>query len=230
MTAIVPFNPAAARPRSSDARERLLQAAAPLFASRGFNGVSVRELAESAGVNVAAISYHFGGKAGLYTASLEVLMEKMRPVGGPVIAMVDQAFKAGAPDGPACAALMASIVRHILTTLLDGSLPPWVTQTVLREFQEPTEDYRPMFDERVLPLQRAIRKVVAAALELAPESPRAVLASQAVIGQIMVFAATRHLVLEELQWTNFSGERLEIVIETAQALVLRSICLTLSEQ
>ena len=53
-----------------DCRAQLIAAATPLFAKKGLNGVSVRELAKSGGTNVSMISYHFGGKAGLYEAVL----------------------------------------------------------------------------------------------------------------------------------------------------------------
>jgi AcrR family transcriptional regulator len=49
-------------------RERLLQAGLRLFAQQGYARTSTRELAEAAQVNVAAISYYFGDKAGLYRA------------------------------------------------------------------------------------------------------------------------------------------------------------------
>ncbi len=55
-------------PLSSDTRQRLLHAGLQLFAAQGFATTSTRELAEAAQVNVAAISYHFGDKAGLYRA------------------------------------------------------------------------------------------------------------------------------------------------------------------
>ena len=51
-------------------RESLLTAAASLFAARGFDGVSVAEVARQAGANKALISYHFGGKLKLYRAIL----------------------------------------------------------------------------------------------------------------------------------------------------------------
>jgi AcrR family transcriptional regulator len=46
-------------------RERILRTAERLFAERGFNGVSVRELAAAAQVNIASIGYHFDSKEGL---------------------------------------------------------------------------------------------------------------------------------------------------------------------
>jgi AcrR family transcriptional regulator len=47
----------------------LLNAALRLFADKGFARTSVREIAQCAGSNVAAISYYFGDKAGLYRAA-----------------------------------------------------------------------------------------------------------------------------------------------------------------
>lgn len=41
-----------------------------LFAEHGYDRVSIREIAAAAGVNSAAISYYFGGKAALYKAIL----------------------------------------------------------------------------------------------------------------------------------------------------------------
>jgi len=54
----------------NDCREHIIAAAVPLFAAKGLNGVSVRELAAAAGVNLSMISYYFGGKEGLYAAVL----------------------------------------------------------------------------------------------------------------------------------------------------------------
>ena len=54
----------------NDCRATLIAAATPLFAERGFHGVSVRELASAAGMNLSMISYYFGGKEALYAAVL----------------------------------------------------------------------------------------------------------------------------------------------------------------
>ncbi len=53
---------------SSDTRSDILHAAAQHFAVAGYSGASVRDIAESAGVGLSAIHYHFESKAGVYRA------------------------------------------------------------------------------------------------------------------------------------------------------------------
>src|SRR5215510_2795469 len=62
--------PAVARANDDEdgTRERILRTAERLFAERGFNGVSMRELAAAAQVNIASIGYHFDSKEGLLSA------------------------------------------------------------------------------------------------------------------------------------------------------------------
>ena len=60
-----------------DAKEKLLAAGAKLFAEKGFAGISIRQLADEAGVNSAMISYYFGGKEGLYEAVITTQYERL---------------------------------------------------------------------------------------------------------------------------------------------------------
>jgi AcrR family transcriptional regulator len=57
------------------AKKRLLDAAEELFAERGFEGTSVRQLTAKADCNVAAVNYHFGGKEQLYREIFERHMD-----------------------------------------------------------------------------------------------------------------------------------------------------------
>lgn len=48
------------------ARQRLLEVSVKLFAERGLDGTSVRDIAKESGLNLSLVSYYFGGKEGLY--------------------------------------------------------------------------------------------------------------------------------------------------------------------
>lgn len=54
-----------------DTRELILESAKTVFAKKGFDGATVKDLSDIAGVNVSLISYYFKGKEGLYRACLE---------------------------------------------------------------------------------------------------------------------------------------------------------------
>lgn len=56
---------------SGESRDRLLAAARKVFAKRGYDGATVKELSEEAGLNISLVSYYFGGKEGLYKACIE---------------------------------------------------------------------------------------------------------------------------------------------------------------
>lgn len=55
---------------------RLLEAAADEFARRGYVAARIRDIVEAAGANLAAVNYHFGGKDGLYRATIASLALK----------------------------------------------------------------------------------------------------------------------------------------------------------
>ena len=52
-------------------KKKLIKHAQKLFLDKGPDGTSIREIANSAGVNISAISYYFSGKDGLYRACIE---------------------------------------------------------------------------------------------------------------------------------------------------------------
>ena len=55
-------------PRGESTRMRILDSAEHLFSERGVNGASLRTIVAHAGVNTAAVHYHFGSKNGLLEA------------------------------------------------------------------------------------------------------------------------------------------------------------------
>ena len=57
--------------QTQQAAQALLHAGKELFAARGFDGATVKDIADRASVNVSLVSYYFGGKEGLYREVLE---------------------------------------------------------------------------------------------------------------------------------------------------------------
>lgn len=57
-------------------KDRILKSAVKLFAQKGFEATSTREICKDAGVNLCMISYYFGGKQELYNAIIDTLVKK----------------------------------------------------------------------------------------------------------------------------------------------------------
>lgn len=62
--------------KDENSKQKILNSAIKLFANKGFDAVSVREICKDAGVNLCMISYYFGGKKELYKAIIDNLIEK----------------------------------------------------------------------------------------------------------------------------------------------------------
>ena len=63
------------RPGGADTRATLLDAARAEFADRGFDGATVRVIADRAGVDPAMVNHWFGGKEALFTAAMDLPLD-----------------------------------------------------------------------------------------------------------------------------------------------------------
>lgn len=63
-----------------DPKERILNEAAILIARKGFSAVGVREIAAKADVNIAMISYYYGGKIGILKAIIEFYFAELQQI------------------------------------------------------------------------------------------------------------------------------------------------------
>lgn len=132
------------------ARARLLDAALRLFGDRGFAATSTRDIAEEAGVNLAAIRYYFGDKQGLYRATFT------EPLGSPTddIALYDQ------PHLSLHESLLA-FYDSFLQPLNRGETVRQCVRLHYREMVEPTGVWATEIEQGIRPAHEALTRVLA---------------------------------------------------------------------
>lgn len=145
-------------------RAELLDAAGELFAERGYDAVTGREICLKAGANAAAINYHFGGMEGLYAAVLEEARERL--------VSQDAVAAALGRDGPITERLF-EIVRTALHAALGPGPSAWGLRLIGRELTSPSTVGAPLLAAAAQPRLALFRSVVAAVTGL-PESHPAV--------------------------------------------------------
>lgn len=138
-------------PRSDgeQSRERLLHAALRLFAQQGFAKTSTREIAEAAGVNLAAISYYFGDKQGLYRA---VFLESQ---GKP-----EEEIARYADPSLSLADALRGLYLSFVEPLRQGDLAQLCIKLHAREFLEPTGLWQQEIHEFIAPMHEALVQVL----------------------------------------------------------------------
>lgn len=202
------------RPGGEESRARILETAGRLIADRGYDGVSIRELAREAGVNGASINYHFGGKEGLYHGILVKLVEDTDPLFAPMINGLRDGVERANGDREALAKVAAFVIRSLLTGILSGQTLRWQMPIMLREFQQPSSEFAMLIRDRINPVHDAVAELVAAATGYDRRAPETLLLTANMIAQCMAFGATKGLILARLNWEDYTPEHVRLIVGT----------------
>ena len=145
-----------------ETRQRLIEAAARLFAERGFSKVTVREICRSARANVAAVNYHFGGKKGLYD---EIVQAAIRTMHG----TTQEIQRLG--EGKPADEQLRIFVRIFLTRVAQAR-DGWIHHLMAREFSDPTPALDLVVKHVVRPRMTYLGSVIAKLIGCRPTDPR----------------------------------------------------------
>ncbi len=156
-------------------RERLLESAGQAFAEEGFESATVRSICGQAGVNLAAVNYHFGDKERLYVEAVKRAHEcRMSEIPLPHW-----------PPGTPAAERLRDFVGMLVARMLPAEVRTWHTQLLLREVLQPTPACMEMVREFVRPYFQILMTILDELLPAAtPELNRHLIAFS-IVGQCL---------------------------------------------
>ncbi|MBY8827605.1 CerR family C-terminal domain-containing protein [Hephaestia mangrovi] len=118
------------------AHDKLLEVAVREFGQRGLEGASTRGIAAAAGTAMSSITYHYGGKKGLYLAAADYIAQQMEDVGKGL-----EFERAGLPETPEAArAVIQTVLGRMIDKLTSTQTSPW-SMFIVREQMNPTEAF-----------------------------------------------------------------------------------------
>lgn len=214
--------PAAAAPTRGDAtREALIAAALKVFGRDGYDAASTRAIAKAAGVNLALIRYHFGGKQGLYLAVFEHIAGRIRERQRPAIEAIEAAL--AAPDDAQDARgrearylpPLLGFVDAMAAMLASRESAPWA-QLILREQQAPTPAFELLYGRVMGPLLALLGRLLQ---RLHGTDADVRLEVATILGQALVFRAARAAILRLMGWRDVAGPELAAI----QAQIRRNL-------
>jgi TetR/AcrR family transcriptional regulator, regulator of cefoperazone and chloramphenicol sensitivity len=195
-------------------REKLLKAAAEVFAETGYDGAAVREICARAGTNIALVNYYFGDKLGLYT---EVLQQSVRS--SHVDAIRGALEQQGTPEE-----ILRAVIRARVRGIATGGLADQQLRIVIHELARPTPAIARVVKNIARPVYERVLALIGEIIGLAPDHEKTRLCAHSVMGQIMLYALARPFLTRLWPELKMTPEQLDRIADHIADFSLAYLC------
>ena len=179
-------------------QHRLLDIAVREFSLKGLEGASTREIAAAAGTVMSSITYHYGGKEGLYLATADYIAEQMGR------GMADAPVDIAEPGPAEARRALHDLFDRFVIKMMDEETADY-SLFIVREQTNPTEAFdriwRGMMGRM---MERVVDLVCIASGQRDAKAAR--VTAITLLGQVIVLRAARASCLKLLQTDDFEAE------------------------
>ncbi len=204
------------RTEAKPTRKKLLESARILFLERGYEGVSIRDVTDAAGANVASINYHFGGKDNLYR---EVFREMLSERVSDILRRLDAVISEKSPPD----------LGKVFRTYMEGLLGEFLVSKDAQNFAKLVSNEMSvnglaseiLVREAAVPIHKVLKGAILAARPDIPEI-KASLIIASVFGQMFHFVRARH-VIEHTMGREYDEEVIRVIMDHIVEFSLRGM-------
>lgn len=175
-------------------QERLLEIAADAFARDGLDGASTRAIAAAAGTAMSSITYHYGGKQGLYLAAADYIAKNM---GRHMATAFSDDDVPDAGDPASARAALKRLLACFVDEMVGNDSTTW-SLFIVREQMEPTAAFDRIYDGLMGRMQQRLVDLLACATGIGG-GDRARIAVITLLGQVIVLRASRASIVRLLR-------------------------------
>ena len=199
-----------------DTKSSLLDCAERLFLMKGFEAVSVREITDAAGANVAAVNYHFASKTQLYRACLE---RRLAKIACKRVALIERLSNQETPS--TLQEIISAFVRDSFEEMLLNPDGARLLQIIYREMSPSGVASDLVTNELIAPIHRALLNAI---LKVRPKLPATHISRcvSSLSGQVLHFIRFREVINTFVE-TGSETEYIDEVTHHITAFSLRGI-------
>ena len=183
--------------------DRLLDVAIDQFGRKGLEGASTRAIAAAAGTAMSAITYHYGGKEGLYVATARHIAAQIR---NRFTAVMANAPPPANLEPEAATEQILVLAGAFLQIMLSAEAAPWA-RFIVREQMEPTEAFEVLWSEVMSTVSARLVALVLRAGAGRWTETEVRIRAVTLIGQILVFRVARATALRVTGWDDIGPRR-----------------------
>ncbi len=163
-------------------KERILGVACDIFGQAGFKDATIRRIAKEAGVNIAAINYHFRDKEGLYGAVLEEVFRT---------GFTRFPANMGLPPGADPRERLRAFIRAMFYRLQSGEGWGGISgrgRLIARELLDPSPAFEAVLDRYIKPHKDLLTAIIVDIIEINPSRELLLPCAISIIGQCIYYA------------------------------------------
>lgn len=172
-------------------QHRLLEIAIAEFAAKGLEGASTRGIAAAAGTAMSSITYHYGGKEGLYLAAADYIAAQLCDEMAPIIDKIDLS---GSIESVEARRRIHDILGQMIDTMAGDKSAAW-SLFIMREQMAPTEAFDRIYGGLMGKMLETLCELVCIATG-GEDRDAARIAVITLMGQVLVLRASRATVLK----------------------------------
>jgi AcrR family transcriptional regulator len=180
-----------ARPAADDdgrpTRARVLETAGEIFAEKGFDRTTSKEICARAGANVAAVNYYFGSIDGLYAAVLDEAQTRF---------ITYDAIAAAVASKSGAQAKLRALIALAVKRLLSSGASSWAMRVIAREMAAPSPAFMALRQREILPRALLMKSLVSEIVKLPPDHPAVARAALSIIAPFVMLSIADHTILE----------------------------------
>ena len=203
--------------QGDETRLRIIIAAVEVFATLGYEGAGTRELAARGDVNLASLTYYFGGKPALYSAAIDYVVARIDDIVRPSAQHVAETLASGTWTGDCEAPLL-----HMLFNVLDQ----WINLNLGRTGQHWDKNWRYLLARaEVEPpigdpwIYRTTTELILAPISaiichlhrLEPDDEQGIMLAMSILGQIQFFKPHRDGQVLAANWASITDDRYQSI-------------------
>jgi TetR/AcrR family transcriptional regulator, regulator of cefoperazone and chloramphenicol sensitivity len=188
----------------SKTRQQLLDAAAEVFAQRGFEVATVREICEKAHANIASINYHFRDKETLYTEVLKYALHR---------AHVKFPSALGLKPNATVEDRLRAFIQSFLLRIFEEGPQAWHGKLMLREMIKPTAALDALVDAEIRPMAGRLQAIVRDLLGKKAKPAEVRLSAMSIVSQILFYHHCRPVIIRMFPDLKFGPREIERLAE-----------------
>lgn len=198
--------------RGENAKLQLLLAAADVYGEQGLDGATTRKIAQVSGQNIAAISYYFGSKEGLYLAVAQLIANNIKESFSIVFNQVDTFLKKSAIEQTpeeALDLLQKTVISYNYFQLEKKNLN--FSRILAREQLNPTEAYTIIHEQALGPIHSRLNSLIATYIGADPNNLTTLIHTHAILGETLSFRIARETLLRQTGWKHINENEFKII-------------------